>query len=542
MRLVDEIVAYCDRRGMLSGEQLARLREMGLDESDYLHKKWFASPERYENNEDYYRPDWEWDYWDYYEDWSDDDLTEEQARLADAQRAIRRKSGGGGKPVRKKTTAPELDALLAPLLDAMFADDALSCCVVKLGARAGIKETSNVRDAASSLARLSESELLTALTQALDASGCDRLSLNDVYAAILVWPDLTFLKERGGPAVDACRTLLREDYELGVASRDAWLLGESNAVRDLYWFRRFKRGLIAALRTVYETDKATFKRWSTDGGRLPFPGWDEAKKVDTTCWRVWEPFDQTPREVSYAEWEATLARVNSPRTLALRLTLTDSLAFDFSHLTVVDGDYEQFKDAANKPTVAQPPLFSAVQTLCLENADDEEVRRLKSLPNLQTLTFGGYSSNVTDAGLSSLSCCANLQTLKLQELRDVTDAGLSSLSGCANLQTLTLRFLSKVTDAGLSSLSGCANLQTLGLCWLDGVTGAGLSSLSSCANLQTLTLEDLCDVTNAGLSSLSSCANLRSIEIWKCGWASEAGVAALRKRLPNCEIRFTPIR
>ncbi|MBR2003228.1 MAG: hypothetical protein IKK39_04455 [Thermoguttaceae bacterium] len=46
-------------------------------------------------------------------------------------------------------------------------------------------------------------------------------------------------------------------------------------------------GLIAALRTVYATDKATFKRWSTDGGRLPFPDWDEAKKVDTTCWDVW---------------------------------------------------------------------------------------------------------------------------------------------------------------------------------------------------------------------------------------------------------------
>ncbi|MBR2003230.1 MAG: hypothetical protein IKK39_04465 [Thermoguttaceae bacterium] len=107
-------------------------------------------------------------------------------RHGDARLAARRKAGGGSRPVRKTTTAPELDALLAPLLDAMFADDALSRCGVKLGARAGIKETSNVRDAASSLARLSESELLNALTQALDANGRDRLSLNDVYAAILV--------------------------------------------------------------------------------------------------------------------------------------------------------------------------------------------------------------------------------------------------------------------------------------------------------------------------------------------------------------------
>ncbi|MBR2003229.1 MAG: hypothetical protein IKK39_04460 [Thermoguttaceae bacterium] len=44
------------------------------------------------------------------------------------------------------------------------------------------------------------------------------------------------MKERGGPAVDAFRTLLREDYASGGASRDAWLLGKSDAVRDLYWF------------------------------------------------------------------------------------------------------------------------------------------------------------------------------------------------------------------------------------------------------------------------------------------------------------------
>ena len=130
MRLIDEIVAYCDRRGMLSGEQLARLREMGLDESYYdedaLRKKWYASPPRerscddedYDDEDEYYYESLVERYDGYHFKsfrYLDNDLTEEQARQADAQRAIRRKSGGGGKPVRKKTTAPELDALLAPL-------------------------------------------------------------------------------------------------------------------------------------------------------------------------------------------------------------------------------------------------------------------------------------------------------------------------------------------------------------------------------------------------------------------------------------------
>ncbi|MBQ2790262.1 MAG: hypothetical protein IJE97_11555, partial [Thermoguttaceae bacterium] len=241
MKLIEEVVDYCYHRGMLSAKQIADLYELGLWSGPLTPCKQYGVCILDPEIKNVPHPPWEaWrpncyfeclcpcDYcggkawqlaqerWEVIERLreegeADRELEERVERRGDARLAARRK-GGGGKPKRKKTTAPELDALLAPLLDAMFADDALSRCVEKLGARAGIKETSNVRDAASLIARLPESELLTALTQALDATSRDRLSLNDVYAAILAWPDLTFMKELGGPAVDACRTLLREDY------------------------------------------------------------------------------------------------------------------------------------------------------------------------------------------------------------------------------------------------------------------------------------------------------------------------------------------
>ncbi len=583
MKLIEEVVDYCLDRGMLSAEQLDNLRKLGVYYDDIpapCEKLGVCVFDPEIKNVPH--PAWEiWRPNCYFECFcpcddcggkvwqiarerqelidrlteegeADRELEERAERRSDVRLAVRRKAGGGSRPVRKKTTAPELDALLAPLLDAMFADDALSRCVVKLGARAGIKETSNVRDAASSLARLSESELLTALTQAFDANGRDRLSLNDVYAAILAWPDLTFLKERGGPAVDACRTLLREDYELGVASRDAWLLGKSDAVRDLYWYRRFKRGLIAALRTVYETDKATFKRWSTDGGRLPFPGWDKANKTNTTCWRVWKAVDQTPREVLPDDWYMLFYKFyNDTETMALRHVLTDLWGRDWSHLTLVDGDYETFKYVACRLDYDdQPPLFPAIQSADVERWSEITIRYLKSLPNLQTLTLRDFNIwsdewallsscanlrtltlnncwNETDAGLSLLSGCANLQTLELVNVKNVTDAGLSSLSGCANLQALTLGSLNNVTDAGLSSLSGCANLQTLELGKLSGVTDAGLSSLSGCANLQTLELGKLSGVTDVGLSSLSGCANLQTLELRELSGVTDAGLSSL---------------
>ncbi len=206
MKLIEEVVDYCCYRGMLDETQLLRLKEMGLgrgifdNDDDYDDEEhgddcdcWICRDERRKSEAENAAAARD-----------EADELRRVERRGDARLTARRKAGGGGsRPKRKKTTAPELDALLAPLLDAMFADDALSRCVEKLGARAGIKETSNVRDAASLIARLSESELLTALTQALDATDRDRLSLNDVYAAILAWPDLTFMKELGGPAVDA---------------------------------------------------------------------------------------------------------------------------------------------------------------------------------------------------------------------------------------------------------------------------------------------------------------------------------------------------
>ncbi len=230
--------------------------------------------------------------------------------------------------------------------------------------------------------------------------------------------------------------------------------------------------MIAALRTVYATDKATFKRWATDGGRLPFPGWETTKKaVDATCWGVWSFEKLEPREVTFAELETVVKSLAfSPKVLALRLALTDSFARDFSHLTVVDGDAEQFKAVVDKPTVAQPPVFLAVTELKLSDAgDDALLRRLsKGLPNLQTL--------------------AQLR------LGNVTDAGVSSLSSCANLQTLEIWRCGAVSDSALAKISGVKGLRSLSLNWCGGFTSAGIAALGA---------------------ALGAASNLRSLEFWK---------------------------
>ena len=110
----------------------------------------------------------------------------------------------------------------------------------------------------------------------------------------------------------------------------------------------------------------------------------------------------------------------------------------------------------------------------------------------------------------------------------------------ARFAGVSLRLDAAITDAGLSSLSGCANLQTLDLWRLDGVTDDVLTKLTALKGLRSLSLNRCGGFTGVGVAALGAASNLRSLEFWKCDGASSADVDALRKRLPNCEIRFAP--
>ena len=79
--------------------------------------------------------------------------------------------------------------------------------------------------------------------------------------------------------------------------------------------------------------------------------------------------------------------------------------------------------------------------------------------------------------------------------RRITDAGLAHLNGLVKLETLTIYFATQITDAGLAHLKGMPNLQAL--------------DLSRTRQLKTLDL---------------------------AGQITDAGVADLRKALPNCKI------
>ena len=81
--------------------------------------------------------------------------------------------------------------------------------------------------------------------------------------------------------------------------------------------------------------------------------------------------------------------------------------------------------------------------------------------------------------LMSQSSGRTLRSLHLDHCSNVTDAGVASLSSLTGLQTLDLAYCKRITDAGVASLSSLTGLQTLDLTDCDKITDTGVASFSS---------------------------------------------------------------
>ncbi len=161
---------------------------------------------------------------------------------------------------------------------------------------------------------------------------------------------------------------------------------------------------------------------------------------------------------------------------------------------------------------------------------DAGLKHLKGLNSLQKIDLGW--TKITDAGLKHLKGMNNLKILDLCCTK-ITDVGLEQLGEMKQLESLYLTKTS-ITDAGLKQLGGLKLLQTL---YLDetSITDAGVEQLKSLSQLQELSLDET-KITDAGLKHLQGLKRLQFIAIRKTH-ISDAGVEALRKVLPDVQIR-----
>ena len=180
---------------------------------------------------------------------------------------------------------------------------------------------------------------------------------------------------------------------------------------------------------------------------------------------------------------------------------------------------------------------------------DDGAQRLARMPQLQHLDMGGPTSRLTDRALEPLKHLPNLRLFKSCWTPGVTDAGLSNLSRCDQLEEVNimgspggdgvmralvgksqLRRLStgrNVTDAGLPLLHDLPHFKT----WHGDAPEFGLMSFKSEPN--HLMIDG--PFTDAGLATLAGLDGLFGLSFfWHCPAFTSAGLEPL-KHLPKLQ-------
>jgi internalin A len=190
-------------------------------------------------------------------------------------------------------------------------------------------------------------------------------------------------------------------------------------------------------------------------------------------------------------------------------------------------------DAGLKEVVRHKRL----ESLSLTNArgTDAWLGALAPLEHLRELNL--WHSQVTDAGLKEVARHKELQSLNLSETA-VTDAGFEELAPLKDLRLLNLS-RTRLTDAALKKVARHEKLQYLFLEELP-VTDAVLKELAPLTDLRGLYFGGLRGidgkkVTDAGLKELARFQKLERLIVGGSP-VTEAGMAALKEALPNCNI------
>jgi hypothetical protein len=132
--------------------------------------------------------------------------------------------------------------------------------------------------------------------------------------------------------------------------------------------------------------------------------------------------------------------------------------------------------------------FYKVIDLSLSEADDDQMRLLEDLPDLESLCLFS-APQCSDAGLARIKSLKRLKQLDLFDVPGLNNRTLAVIGSVKGLQHLRLECGNKVSDAGLAHLSRLHKLKSLTLKCGLGVTDRGLATLANLSSLEQLGLD-----------------------------------------------------
>ncbi|MBL8176380.1 MAG: hypothetical protein JNK48_17015 [Bryobacterales bacterium] len=264
---------------------------------------------------------------------------------------------------------------------------------------------------------------------------------------------------------------------------------------------------------------------------------------------------------------ASLAELPHLKTLDLSFTLiTDAALEQLSPLRGIEHLNLQSAELLTDAAIAHIRGWKQLRSLQLRGTDitDTSMEYIAELPALERLDVS--YTQITNNGMEYLAGLNRMEDLSIGGNK-ISGVGLHILKSLPRLKRLNLSGAQKrnsgtwgtaLTEADMGTIAALAQLEALNLAGVR-LTNSGLARLRSLVRLKELDLSKT-QVGAAALDTLQSMAAMERLSLWKTAGIddsavpalgalkglklldaaetklSEAGAAALRKALPQCQV------
>ena len=191
-------------------------------------------------------------------------------------------------------------------------------------------------------------------------------------------------------------------------------------------------------------------------------------------------------------------------------------------------------------------FYAHAQDIYLRNTEDDDTileKIVDTYTHIKSLELT-YKTIYTDAQLSTLSRCRQLEILNVANFSHLTDATLQQIATHANLHTVLLGDYSAITDVGIRQLvTHSNNLHTISLGANSKCTNYGIQSIAQSAiPLQTIDVGNKSSMTDSGFISLIQSKSLTSMTLGSNSSITDAGIQCMSTNADLCatlrEINF----
>jgi hypothetical protein len=165
------------------------------------------------------------------------------------------------------------------------------------------------------------------------------------------------------------------------------------------------------------------------------------------------------------------------------------------------------------------------------NFADATLTHLARIPNLRYLHWEGV-----EFGVSGMRALSNARSLEQITLRDMTDDLMKAVALLGQVRNINVMGGSQLTDKGLAPMATMASLNHVTVQNVSPqITDDGLAHLAKIPGLQHVNISGATSITDAGLQHFRGKQQLRRLWLSR-SQVTDAGVAAFRQVMPNCQV------